>query len=1081
MNKKMVIFTLNGEKVQAEEGMTILQVAESHNIYIPTLCYHKALEPAGLCRLCTVELFDGRRTRFVTACNYPIWEGMEVKTNSEEIIQHRKMIVELLLSRCPNNDFVKKLAAEFGVEAPRFKLENDDCILCGLCVRVCERMGAQAINFSSRGGQLKVSTPFEIYSDECMVCGACASLCPTGHIKLPAITTKEVRAIPSEYNEGLSGRKPIFVPYAQAIPNTPVIDRSMCAYFINGGCKICSEFCPPRAIDYTQVDEEVEIEVGTIIVAPGCEVFNPEVYDVYGYQKSPNIVTSLEFERMLSASGPLGGHLTRPSDQKEPKKIAWIQCVGSRDVHEGAKAYCSAVCCTYAIKEAIVAKEHSKESLDAAIFYIDMRTYGKDFERYYNRAEEEAGVRFIKSRITNILPVRETGELLIRYTDEVGRRVEEAFDLVVLSVGFGVSKEAVDLAKRLDIELDPYHFASTSSFEPVRTSKPGIFVCGAFQGPKDIPTSVIESSASAAMAESILADARWSMTKTKTIPEEIDVRGELPRVGVFVCKCGTNIAGVLDVPGIAQYARSLPGVVYVGENLFSCSQDTQEKMTQIIKEQKLNRVVVAACSPLTHEVLFQETVANAGINKYLFEMANIRNQCSWVHSGDKEAGTEKAKDLVRMAVVKVALFEPMSEPIIRITQTALVIGGGLSGMSAAKNLSAQGYQTYLIEKGNALGGQAQHLYQTWRGENVQKNLTKLIQEVQSNPKIDVYLSTELKQVEGFVGNFKSTIQTNGREKTLEHGIAIIATGASELKPDQYLYGQDPRVLTGLELDRKLIDQDASLRNGRTAVFIQCVGSRIKERPYCSKVCCTHSVLNGLKLKEINPEMDVFIIYRDMRTYGLREDLYREARSKGVVFIRYDDRKELRVMKDQEDLQVLFTSYVLSREIEIRPDLLILATAIVPPKENPIAKVFKVPVNNDGFFVEAHVKLRPIDFATDGVFVCGLAHAPKPIDESIAQGLGASARAVTLLSQKEMFGNAIVAQINPESCVGCQGCLNVCPYEAIRYLEDRKICEINEVICKGCGACAATCPSASAQLKRFTSNQIYAQIEKAMAA
>jgi heterodisulfide reductase subunit A len=912
-----------------------------------------------------------------------------------------------------------------------------------------------------------VQSPRFVDPAKCIACGVCAEKCPT--------------KVDNEYDAGLAKRKSIHVKYAQAVPLKYAIDPTSCIFLTKGRCKVCEKLCPAKAVNFEDKEKELTIQAGAIIISPGCEVFDPKAYDIYGYQRSPNVVTSLEFERMLSASGPLGGHLIRASDKKEPKKIAWIQCVGSRDVHEGAKGYCSAVCCTYAIKEAIVAKEHSKDGLDAAIFYIDMRTHGKDFERYYNRAKEEAGVRFVKSRITQILPVNGTGDLLIRYTDEAQKTIEEIFDLVVLSVGLAVPKEAVELAKRLDIHLDPYHFTTTSSFEPVQTSKPGVFVSGAFQGPKDIPTSVIESSASAAMAESILADSRWSMTKTKTVPEERDVRGELPRIGVFVCKCGTNIAGVLDVPAIAEYARSLPNVVHVEENLFSCSQDTQEKMTQVIKEQKLNRVVVAACSPLTHEVLFQETVVNAGINKYLFEMANIRNQCSWVHGGDAKAGTEKAKDLVRMAVGKVSLFEPMSEPKIKINQTALVIGGGISGMSAAKNLAAQGYHTCLVEKSGVLGGQARNIYQTWRGEDVQQNLIKLIQEVQSSPKIDVRLNTELKQVEGFVGNFRSTLQTNGDEKVLEHGIAIIATGASELKPDQYRYGKDPRVLTSLDLDHKLIDHDSLLNQVQSAVFIQCVGSRIKERPYCSKVCCTHSVLSALKLKEHNPKMDVYVVYRDMRTYGLREDLYREARAKGILFIRYDDNKELTVTKDKDDLRVLFTSYVLNREMEIRPDLLILATAIVPPKENPVAKLFKVPVNSDGFFVEAHVKLRPIDFSTDGVFVCGLAHSPKPIDESIAHGLGAAARSVTLLSQKEMFGNAIVAFINPESCVGCQGCLKVCPYEAIRYLEDKSICEINEAICKGCGACAATCPSASAQLKRFTSKQIYAQIEKAMAA
>jgi heterodisulfide reductase subunit A len=911
-----------------------------------------------------------------------------------------------------------------------------------------------------------VQHPRYVDPTKCIACGLCAEKCPT--------------KIDNEYDAGLGKRKSIHVKYAQAVPLKYAIDPVHCIFLTKGKCRVCEKLCPAKAINFEEKERELTIQTGAVIIAPGCEVFDPEAYNIYGYHRSPNIVTSLEFERILSASGPFGGHLIRPSDKKEPKKIAWIQCVGSRDVHEGAKGYCSAVCCTYAIKEAIVAKEHSKDGLDAAIFYIDMRTYGKDFEKYYNRARDEAGVRFIKSRITQILPVKEKGGLLIRYTDEAQTRIEETFDMVVLSVGFSVANEALDLAKRLEIQVDPYHFSTTSSFDPVRTSRAGIFVCGAFQGPKDIPTSVIESSASAAMAESILASARGSLTRTKESPEEVDVHGEPPRVGVFVCRCGTNIAGVLDVPGIAEYAKTLPGVVYVQDNLFSCSQDTQEKITQIIKEQRLNRVVVAACSPLTHEPLFQETLVNAGINKYLFEMANIRNQCSWVHGGDPKAGTEKGKDLVRMAVAKVALFEPMTEPEIKINQSALVIGGGISGMVAAKNLAEQGYHTYLIEKNDTLGGQAKNLYQTWKREDVQQHLSKIIQEVESHPKIEVHLKTELKNVDGFVGNFKSTIQTNGEQKLLEHGIAILATGASELKPDQYLYGQDPRVLTSLELDQRLINQDSSLRKVRSAAFIQCVGSRIKERPYCSKVCCTHSVMSALELKEIHPNMDVFILYRDMRTYGLREDLYREARTKGVVFIRYDDQKELEVDGDQGGLQLRFTHYALQREMELRPDLLVLATAVVAPKENPTAKLFKVPVNSDGFFVEAHVKLRPIDFATDGVFVCGLSHAPKPIDESVAHGLGAASRAVTLLSQKEMFGNAVVAHIEAETCAGCQGCVKVCPYEAIRYLEDRKICEINEVICKGCGACAATCPSASAQLRRFSSRQIYVQIEKALA-
>lgn len=848
-------------------------------------------------------------------------------------------------------------------------------------------------------------------------------------------------------------------------------------------CYQCVAACKAEAVTvetHAYQEQEMAVNVGSVILAPGFTPFDPSRFETYKYASHPNVLTSMEFERFLSATGPSQGHLIRPSDQKEPKKIAWLQCVGSRDVNQCDNTYCSSVCCMYAIKEALVAIEHAKDGLDAAIFYIDIRTHGKDFEQYYDRAREEAGVRFIKSRIANIVPVDNTGDLLIRYTDEKGKRVEEEFDLVILSVGIDASREAIDLAEKLGVELDSHNFSAANSFEPVETSKPGIFACGAFQGPKDIPQSVMESSACAAVVESNLAEARDSMTRTKVIPEEIDVRGESPRVGVFVCHCGTNIAGVVDVPAVTEYARTLPGVVYVENNLFTCSQDTQEKITEVIQEQKLNRVVVAACSPRTHEPLFQETVVNAGINKYLFEMANIRNHCSWVHKDDHDAATVKAKDLLRTAVSKVTLLEPLYDPVIEMNQSALVIGGGLSGMTAAKNLAQQGYPTCLVEKSDALGGQSLNLFETWKGEDVQQRLAGLIQDVQSSKNITVFLNTELKSVDGFVGNFESTIETGGKEQVIEHGVTIIATGASEFKPDGYLYGDDPRVLTGLELDRKFIDNDPSLKEINSAVFIQCVGSRIEERPYCSKVCCTHSVKSALKLKELKPEMNVFIIYRDIRTYGLREDLYRKAREKGVVFIRYNFDKELNVTRDNNDLQVRFTGYVLQREMEIRPDMLVLASAIVPPQENPISKLFKVPLNADGFFVEAHVKLRPMDFSTDGVFVCGLAHSPKPVEEAIAQGLGAASRAATLLSKDKVFGNAIVSHIDENVCRGCQDCIEACPFQAINYLEDRMICEVNSVVCKGCGACSVACPTGAASVYHFTEDELLTMVEAALA-
>ena len=1078
----MVTFKLNGKKVQGEEGEYILQVAEKYGVAIPTLCHHKALEPAGMCRICTVELFDGRRTRFVTACNYPIWEGMEVKTDTEAVHEGRKLIVELLFARCPEATMVKDLAAQYGIEEPRFTKEDDTCILCGLCTRICEKMGSSAISLTGRGVDMKVDTPFGFHSDVCLTCGACAFVCPTGHITLDKIQAEvskhDLKKIPSEYDMGLAGRKPIYVPYAQAVPNMPVIDRTKCVHYKTGGCKICTEFCLVNAIDHMQEDEIVELNVGSIIIAPGTQTFDPAVHDIYGYKKHPNIVTSLEFERILSASGPYGGHLVRPSDHKEPEKIAWLQCIGSRDEHLGAQGYCSGVCCTYAVKEAMLAKDHASGVLDTAIFYIDIRTYGKDFERYYNRAKDEMGVRFIKSKVTNVIPVEETGRHLISYVDEFGKRVEEEFDIVVLSVGLAVSPEGIELAKRLGVDMDHYNFASTNSFAPVESSKPGIYVCGSFEAPKDIPSSVVDSSAAAGVVGSRLAEARWTLTKTKDIPKELDVRGEPPRIGVFVCRCGTNIAGIVDVPDVVEFAKNLPGVAYVEENMFSCSQDTQENMTEVVKKHQLNRIVVAACTPKTHEPLFQETLINAGINKYLFEMANIRNQCSWVHKNDPDAATEKSKNMLRMAVSKATLLEPLTESPMEVTQAALIVGGGVAGMAAAKNMSEQGYRTFLIEKTDALGGQARHLHETWRGEDIQQHLAGLIEGIQSDSNIEIFMNSQIEQVDGFVGNFKTTVQNSGKSTILEHGVTIIASGASELMPDQFLYGQDPRVVTGLELQHRFIENDPSLEHFKTAAFVQCVGSRIPDRPYCSTVCCTQSIKSALTLKEMNPEMDIFILYRDIRSYGLREDLYRKARSAGIIFIRYNFDKAFNVALEQEDLQVTFTDRVLGRQMEIRPDLLILASAIVPDMENPLAKFYKVPQNQDGFFAEAHVKLRPVDFSTDGVFVCGLAHAPKSIDESIAQAQAASARAMAVLVRKTIYSSGTVAETAPAICSSCGVCISLCPYSAPCFTEEGYFAgkaEINPVLCKGCGLCVASCRSGAIRLKGFDNDQIFAQI------
>ncbi len=904
-----------------------------------------------------------------------------------------------------------------------------------------------------------VSHPRYVDMAKCIACGACSEKCP--------------KKVPSEYNERLDKRKAIYVRYAQAVPLKYGIDKDNCIFFAKGKCKACEKHCPTGAVNYEDQEVRRDIKVGSIIASAGFKPFDPSIYLQYSYSKFANVVTALEFERILAASGPWMGHMVRPSDEKEPKKIAWLQCVGSREVNACDHPYCSAVCCMYAIKEAALAKEHAHDGLDAAIFYMDMRTFGKDFEKYYEKAKGK-GVRFVRSRIHTITEVADKS-LQIEYVTENGVAMTEEFDMVVLSHGLEIAKETVELAQRLGIDLMPSNFVKSGSFTPVASSRPGVYVCGALAGPKDIPLSVVEASAAACAAAGKLSGARGTLVSEPEIPKALDVKGDAPRVGVFVCSCGINIAGVVDVKAVVEYAKTLPNVAYVENNLFTCSQDTQDKMAQVIKDQGLNRIVVAACTPRTHEPLFQETLQAAGLNKYLFDMANIRNQDSWVHTGEPEQATEKAKDLVRMAVAKASLLQPLNEVQLSVMPAAMVIGGGISGMNAALELARQGFTTHLVERDAELGGNARLLRITAKGEEVAPYLKELTERVKSESNIVLHLSTAIKNVDGFVGNFKTTLAGPGGEEVVEHGAAVIAIGAAERRPTEYLYGEDSRVKTHLELDSGLMSGAIDPKKTNSVVFVQCVGSREPERPYCSKVCCTHSVESALHFKEHNPDCQVTVLYRDMRTFGERELLYKEARSKGVLFVRYGVDHKPRVAKAGDGLTVTVRDHILDRDLLIDADLVVLASAIVSHKDESLAQMFKVPLDEDGWFLEAHQKLRPVDFATDGVFMAGLAHYPKPIEEAVAQAQAAVSRAVTVLSRKEMWLPGTVAFIDQKKCVGCGVCWTVCPYQAIAA-DDKGLAVVNEALCKGCGTCVASCRSGAPNLRGFTTQDVMAQIE-----
>ncbi len=908
-----------------------------------------------------------------------------------------------------------------------------------------------------------VNHPRYIDPVKCTGCGECALHCP-------------VTAV-NQYNLGLDNRKAAYIEYAQAVPLAFAIDIETCI-----GCGLCENMCIAKAIQYDDKERKTAVKVGSVILSSGSRGYDPSGLDVLGYGRYANVVTSEEFERILSASGPYFGHLMRPLDREEPKSIAWLQCVGSRDTNRCENGYCSSVCCTYAVKEAMIAKEHAHGGdLDCAVFNMDMRTFGKDYEKYYLRARDKDGVRFVKARVHTVTEIPETGDLVVKYADEAGEMQEEIFSMVVLSVGLQIPDTSVDLAKRLGIELNQYNFVNTNTFTPVVTSRPGIYTCGVFQGPKDIPGSVTEASAAACLAGSDLAEARGTEIPKVEVVEEIDVTQEEPRIGVFVCNCGINIGGIVDVTAVQEYVAKLPYVVFTDQNLFTCSQDTQDKIKEMIIEHKLNRLVVASCSPKTHEQMFMETLEACGINKYLFEMANIRNQDSWIHSKDHEAATQKAKDLVRMSVARAAKLKTLKEKVVPITKQALVIGGGVAGMNAALSLGKQGFDTVLVEKEAQLGGFSRKLHHTIDGEDIQAYLKKLIKEVTANKKIKVLTEARIAGFEGFKGNFATDIEVGPEKKgqTVKHGVIIVATGAKEYSPKEFLYEDNDRVVTQVELSDILEEKGAADLN--SVVMVQCVGSRNDENVECSRICCQSAVKNALHIKRLNPDAQVYVLYRDIRTYGLLEDFYTEARKKGVIFIRFDSKTppDVKTSPDGGPL-VTVKDHILRRDIEIRADLLALSAGVEAQDTEELCGIMKLNRNPEGFFIEAHVKLRPVDMPAEGIFLCGSAHGPKLISEAISQAQAAASRATTFLAKDEIKLSAITAKVDTDYCVKCLTCVRSCPFEVPVFNVDEKIIEINEAICHGCGVCACVCPRQTIQLSYYEDDQIISEIDALLA-
>jgi heterodisulfide reductase subunit A len=806
------------------------------------------------------------------------------------------------------------------------------------------------------------------------------------------------------------------------------------------------------------------------------------VKDEYGYTKMQNVVTSMDYERLLSSTGPYEGEVLRTSDKQHPQKIAWIQCIGSRRVTEGDNSYCSGVCCTYTQKQVILTKHHY-ENAECTIFHNDIRSFGKDFERFFQRAEQLPGVKFIRSYASIEKEIPESKSVVVRYaTADDGVKSEE-FDMVVLSVGLNPPAGFKELSDEFGIELNSHGFCETDSANPIKTNRPGIFVSGAFQGPTDIPESVFTASGASAQIGELLDYRRGKLARERNYPIERDVSNEEPKIGVFVCHCGANISSVVNVPSTVDYALTLPNVVYATEQIFSCATNSAKEITELALEKGFNRVVIAACSPRTLEPLFQDTLREAGLNQYYLDMANIREHCSWVHARQKDEATQKAHDIVRMSVARAAQQEPLQEFDLSVNKAALVVGGGIAGMTTALSIAKQGHEVHLVEKNKDLGGMARRLHTTLEGLDVQTYLDNLIREVYQNPLIHVSHEAVIKEVDGYLGNFTTTIETEGRIKEIKHGASVLAIGAEEYKPTEYLYGQNENVFTHMELGEQIAKSNQAVLNAETLVMIQCVGSRNEERNYCSRVCCSHAVKNALKLKKLNPEMRIYVLFRDVRTYGFREDSYREAMEQGVQFIRYtpEDAPQVEEAKEggKDVIRVTVPDPILGQRLELDADVLSLAAAVIPAEStSEMAGMFKAALSEDQYFKEAHVKLKPVEFATDGVFLCGTAHYPKHIPETINQAYGAAGRVLTLLAKDTVTTSGTVARINYKTCVGCQTCLPLCPYEAISYNSKKRVCVVNQILCKGCGTCASACPCHCANLLGYKPEQILAQIRAA---
>jgi heterodisulfide reductase subunit A len=898
--------------------------------------------------------------------------------------------------------------------------------------------------------------------DLCINCDECSQICPV--------------ELTSEYQAGLVSRKAAYKPSVRAAPNAYVIEKGPYCE----PCGKCQEICPTKAINLDAEDWFEEIEVGAIILAVGYQLYDPTPAEELGYGRYPNVVTGLQFERFASRSGPTEGIVERPSDGKIPERIAWLQCIGSRDQEH---PYCSSICCMYATKEAVLAKERLP-GVECEVFIMDERAFSKEYTAYFEQSKDLWGVEYNRTRISEIKEDPNTNNLILHYQDERGTLRRETFDMVVLSVGSEPPPKAVALAEDMQIELNEYGFCKTDKFEPVDTSRPGVFVAGAFATPKEIAETVMDASGAAARCMALLHGKSGTEITAPEYPPEKDVSGQEPRIGVFACYCHPTIDEVVDVDEVLAVTGKQPNVVHTQPLPYGCLPGGPEAIREAIREHDLNRVVIGACTPRTHLALFHHVIQQEGLNPQLLEFVSLRDNCAWVHADDPAGATRKAKEEMRIGAARTRHFDPYHKESRSHNRSALVIGGGLAGMTSALSIADEGYDVFLVEKTDKLGGNLRNLHRTAEGPSPQRLLQSLVKRVHGHERIALYYNTEVIGFEGHVGNFRARLSYEGNGEPprcweVEHGVAVVATGGYEYKGDVFLYGHDPRVVTQLQLEQRLAENLDQARELQQVVMIQCVNPPEQGVPYCSRTCCTNTMKNAIRIKQINPDCQVYVLYKDLITYGFREEYYTEARERGVIFLRYEEGDPPQVEIEGDDLQVRVKDVILDQPLTFTPDLLALSMAILPAETNPtLARILEVPLSSEGFFMENNLKLRPMDFTREGIFLAGLAHYPKFIEETISQSLATAARAMTYLSKDRLEVGGTIAIVDQSKCVGCLTCVRVCPFQipkvdaaAVGVGAIMGAAYIEPSLCTGCGTCTSECPADAIQLRHYRDDQL----------